>query len=131
LVHPAPATDGLLTLRRSAEAADGGAQRRQRDRNLLNLNRLTLASIGRMGACIQQQEPWAHAAADDCFDALAIEPARSFDGVGTTESGDVRVDKAAQPMRYAGGDAGEARSAGDEDNGGVGCAAKCFCGGGV
>ncbi len=52
--HLRVGTDRLLTYFRRAEAADRGAQRRQLDRNLLNLNRLTLTRKGRMGSRIQQ-----------------------------------------------------------------------------
>ena len=114
------------SLRRRAEAADGGAQRGQLDGNLLDLRRAGCAGKGRVRARIEQQEPGARVAAEDRFNPLAIEPARGFDGFRAAECGNVRIDEAAQAMRHAGGNARKARSAGSEDDGGLGGAAEGF-----
>jgi hypothetical protein len=75
---------------------------------------------------VQQQEPRARVAADDRFDPLAIEPARRLDGSVVGQARDVSIDDAAQPVRHAGRDPGEARAARKQHNAGVRRPAQSF-----
>ena len=116
---------------RSAEAADGGAQRGQLDRDLLDLGRAGFGEIGCMGSRVEKQEPGTRVAADDRFNALAIEPAGGLDGFRAAEGRDVRIDEAAQTVGHAGSDPRKTRSAGGEDDGGLSGSAESLAGGGV
>ena len=129
--HLGVRADRLRTLCRSAEAADGGANLRKVNGDLLDLSRSGFTGKGSVRACVEQQEPGARVAAENGLDALAIEPAGCFDGFSSAESGDVRVDEAAETVRHSGCDAREARGAGSEDDCGLRGAADCFDGGGV
>jgi hypothetical protein len=84
-----------------------------------------------MCACVEEQEPGAGIAGEDGFDTLAIEPAGGFDGLGSTEGGDVRIDEAAEAVGYASSDARKTGAGRGEDDGGPGGAAEGFKGGGV
>ena len=63
---------------------------------------------GCMRAGIEEQEPGAGVAGEYGFDALAIEPAGGFDGVGGgVDGGDVGVDDSVETVGNACGYAGE------------------------
>jgi hypothetical protein len=84
-----------------------------------------------VSARVEQQKPGAHVAADDRFHTLAIVPARSLHGFSAAQRSDVRIDEAAQPVGHASSDAREARSAGDENDAGLGGPAESLAGGGI
>ena len=81
---------------------------------------------------IEQQEPGPLVAADDGLNALAIEPARGFDGLSAPPIAVMCVSiDAAHAMRDRGHDAGKARALRGEDDRGVRRAAKSFARRGV
>ncbi len=124
-------TNRLFVLFRCANASHLGAQRGQLDGNLFNLRVAGFARVRRMRARIQKQEPRPRGARDNSFDALAIEPARGFDGICAGEGGNVRVNDSAQSMRHRGHDARKARALRRKDEGGLRGAAESFASGGI
>ena len=121
--------NGLLVLLRGAKAADRSAQRWELNGDLFDFGSAGCARKGRVRSGVEQQEPWARIAADDRFNALAIEPAGGSDSFRAAQCGYMSIDKAAEAMGDAGGDACEARRAWCKDDGGVGCAAEGLAGG--
>jgi hypothetical protein len=122
----------LSVLHWSANSGDGGAERGEFDGDLGEGGLRGVGSgEGCVGSGIEENEPGAGVAGEDGLDALTVEPAGGFDGVCTADSGNVRVDEAVEAMGDCGGDAGETRAAGGEDDGGCSGAAEGFAGDGI
>ena len=95
--------DGLLILLRFPEAADGGADWWQLNCNLFDLCWGGVTGKGCVSAGVEEQEPGAQIAAENCFDSLTVKPAGCFDSLSAADApdvqaSDVRVDEAAEPM---------------------------------